>query len=75
MGAKILTVVILGVLGVVLLPHMIDPLVLILGFGEPYPVFLQLLVDIAPVMVPVIWVGLMVAILFWPRQSGGTPEG
>lgn len=75
MGNRILWAVIIGVLGVVLIPYMKSPIELMLSFSEPYPPFVQLLVDNIFLMLFVGWIAVILLLLFWKRGSPSDTGG
>jgi len=69
MGKRILWAIIIGVLGVVLMPHLKEPVDFILSTGEPYSAFVQLFIDNIYIVMLVAWVGVILLLLFWGRKS------
>lgn len=69
MGHRILWAVILGVLGVVLLPHLREPVEYILSVGGPYSPFVQLFIDNIYIVMFVAWIGVILLLLLWGRKA------
>lgn len=66
---RILAVVILGVLGIVLLPHLKEPVEIILGFSsDKYSPFMQLFTDNSYIVMVVLWLVVILALLLWRRK-------
>lgn len=68
MGKRVLAAVVIGALGVVLLPHLKEPVQIILAFGEPYTPFMQLFTDNIYIVMVVMWVAVILLLLLWRRK-------
>lgn len=69
MGQRVLAAIILGVLGVVLLPHLKEPVEIILGFSSgKYSPFVQLFTDNSYIFLVVLWIVVILALLLWRRK-------
>ena len=74
MGSRILWAVILGILGVVLLPSLKEPTEYILSLGGPYPAFVQLFTDNIYIVMVGGWV-LAIFLLLLSGRRRPTDEG
>lgn len=71
---RILMAVILGVLGVVLLPYLKEPTEYILSLGGPYSAFVQLFIDNIYIVMVGGWILVLLLLVFWGRRAP-TDEG
>ena len=74
MGNRILWAVIIGILGVVLLPYLKEPVEFLLSTGGPYSSFVQLFVDNIYLVMFGFWIIIILLLVLWRRKSP-TDEG
>lgn len=69
MGSRVLTAIILGILGVVLLPSLKEPTEYIISLGGPYSAFVQLFTDNIYIVMVGGWILTILLLLFWRRRA------